>query len=659
MKKYLHLLTLILSLCYAPVLTYADDCSDALSEAKVLYNSGDYAKAKSLFEYVRDECNNYGNATNWIAKCNDALTPKLSLSRSNISLEATSGSTSITVTSNRTWVLKNTSSSMFSVSKSGNTITIQYYANSSTNSRDGYFDVETTDGSKSIRVYIYQKGKSISASLSVSKTSISAQANGTTEYITVDCNTSWEIPYHSGNMYNVTQNGNTLTVKIHANPSTQSRSDYFYIQTTDGNKKQKIELLQSGRVDQNLPTAKILKIWKNDNVSVDGKKGLKIHVHFEVNNMKNKTGNVVAYFYHKNGTDGLKDTNNKYHTTSGTVATSSGFTPSYDNSSYKDFTLFIPYSELHVNVSGTYKFYVAIWGTNDKVLVSSEMNSFTYTIPQSNTKTTSSTSSSTTSQQTTKSTKTIKGTVLDATTGEPLIGASVVEVGTSNGTITDFDGDFMFATKEGAMIEISYKGFETKTVYATNNQQIRLNPLKKSKSNKVLINTYLLANMGISMHERWSVGLTFGQLYNGYGWYLKGRTNFIFPKTVQGLTFDNFGYLYNDGELIFNDPFYSGETTISECVATVGFVMDFINRAKWRNENNMFGMYAGLGYGHSRLYWQLDGTKDWIMYTPGSITGLSMDCGLIASMGGFTLTAGINTINFKYLQIEAGIGWTF
>lgn len=657
MKKILFLL--IVALCYAPVLTYADDCSDALSEAKVLYNSGDYAKAKSLFEYVRDECNNYGNATYWIAKCNDALTPKLSLSRSNISLEATSGSTSITVTSNRTWVLKNTSSSMFSVSKSGNTITIQYYANSSTNSRDGYFDVETTDGSKSIRVYIYQKGKSISASLSVSKTSISAQANGTTEYITVDCNTSWEIPYPSGNMYNVTKNGNTLTVKIHANPSTQSRSDYFYIQTTDGNKKQKIELLQSGQVDQNLPTAKILKIWKNDNVSVDGKKGLKIHVHFEVNNMKNKTGNVVAYFYHKNGTDGLKDTNNKYHTTSGTVATSSAFTPSYDNSSYKDFTLFIPYSELHVNVSGTYKFYVAIWGTNDKVLVSSEMNSFTYTIPQSNTKTPSSTSSSTTSQQTTKSTKTIKGTVLNAVTGKPLVGAVVSDVGTSKATFTDYDGKFTLETKEGATLKVTYTDFETKLVYATNNLQIRLNPLKKSKSNKVLINTYLLANMGISMQERWSVGLTFGQLYNGYGWYLKGRTNFIFPKTVQGLTFDNFGYLYNDGELIFNDPFYSGETTISECVATVGFVMDFINRVKWRNENNMFGMYAGLGYGHSRLYWQLEGTKDWIMYTPGSITGVSVDCGLIASMGGFTLTAGINTINFKYLQIEAGIGWTF
>ena len=653
MKKILFLL--IVALCYAPVLTYADDCSDALSEAKVLYNSGDYAKAKSLFEYVRDECNNYGNATNWIAKCNDALTPKLSLSRSNISLEATSGSTSITVTSNRTWVLKNTSSSMFSVSKSGNTITIQYYANSSTNSRDGYFDVETTDGSKSIRVYIYQKGKSISASLSVSKTSISAQANGITEYITVDCNTSWEIPYPSGNMYNVTQNGNTLTVKIYANPSTQSRSDYFYIQTTDGNKKQKIELLQSGRVDQNAPTAKILKIWKNDNVSVDGKKGLKIHVHFEVNNMKNNTGNVVAYFYHKNGTDGLKDTNNKYHTTSGTVATSSAFTPSYDNSSYKDFTLFIPYSELHVNVSGTYKFYVAIWGTNDKVLVSSEMNSFTYTIPQSNTKTT--TSSSTTSQQTTKSTKTIKGTVLNAVTGKPLVGAVVSEVGTSKATLTDFDGEFTLATTEGATLKVTYTDFETKLVYATNNLQIRLNPLKKSKSNKVLINTYLLGYAGMSMNLRWSIGLTFGQLYDGLGWYIKGRSNFIFPEAIEGITCNQQGVIRNGDEYVI--PFYTDQTANSECVANVGFAMDFLRNVKWRNENNMFGMYVGLGYGHSRLYWQLEGTSEWIMCAPGSITGVSVDAGLIASMGGFTLSAGVNTINFHYLEFEVGVGWTF
>lgn len=36
----------------------------------------------------------------------------------------------------------------------------------------------------------------------------------------------------------------------------------------------------------------------------------------------------------------------------------------------------------------------------------------------------------------------VSGSVIDSTTGEPIIGASVLEEGTSNGTITDFDGVF-------------------------------------------------------------------------------------------------------------------------------------------------------------------------------------------------------------------------
>ena len=204
MKKIIC--SIIILLCCGQFVIFADDCSDALTEAKTLYNSGDYAKAKSLFEYVKSECgSSYGDATNWITKCNDALTPKLSLSRTSVSVDASAGSTTITVTSNRNWVLKNISSNMFSVSKSGNTITIQYYANSSTNSRNDYFDVATADDSKSVRVYVYQSGKTASPSLSVSKTSISANGSGTTEYITVTCNTAWEIQYPSGTMYSVTR----------------------------------------------------------------------------------------------------------------------------------------------------------------------------------------------------------------------------------------------------------------------------------------------------------------------------------------------------------------------------------------------------------------------------------------------------------------------
>ena len=244
--------SIIVLLCCSQFVTLADDCSEALNEAKTLYNSSNYQKAKELFEYVKSECgSSYGDATNWIAKCDDALTPKLSLSRTSISVGASPGSTSITVTSNRTWELRNTSSSMFSVSKSGNTITIQNYSNSSTSSRNDYFDVVTTDGSKSVRVNVYQSGKAATPSLSVSKTSISAGASGITEHITVTCNTTWEVQYPSGTMYSVTRNGNTLTVKINANSSTESRSDFFNIKTKDGSKVQKITLSQTGKSSYN------------------------------------------------------------------------------------------------------------------------------------------------------------------------------------------------------------------------------------------------------------------------------------------------------------------------------------------------------------------------------------------------------------------------
>ena len=45
-------------------------------------------------------------------------------------------------------------------------------------------------------------------------------------------------------------------------------------------------------------------------------------------------------------------------------------------------------------------------------------------------------------------TKTITGVVSDAA-GEPIIGASVVEVGTTNGTITDIDGKFCIKHESG------------------------------------------------------------------------------------------------------------------------------------------------------------------------------------------------------------------
>ncbi|MCD8194487.1 MAG: SusC/RagA family TonB-linked outer membrane protein, partial [Tannerellaceae bacterium] len=60
----------------------------------------------------------------------------------------------------------------------------------------------------------------------------------------------------------------------------------------------------------------------------------------------------------------------------------------------------------------------------------------------------------------------IKGTVVSKTDGEPVIGASIIQTGTTNGTITDFDGNFILNVPANAELTISYIGFSTLKVTA-------------------------------------------------------------------------------------------------------------------------------------------------------------------------------------------------
>ena len=58
--------------------------------------------------------------------------------------------------------------------------------------------------------------------------------------------------------------------------------------------------------------------------------------------------------------------------------------------------------------------------------------------------------------------KKITGTVVDAM--GPVIGASVVVKGTSNGVATDFDGNFTLSVNQGQTIVVSYIGYITKEI---------------------------------------------------------------------------------------------------------------------------------------------------------------------------------------------------
>ena len=57
----------------------------------------------------------------------------------------------------------------------------------------------------------------------------------------------------------------------------------------------------------------------------------------------------------------------------------------------------------------------------------------------------------------------LKGIVSDEE-GNPLIGVSVMDTGTSTGTVTDFDGAFQLTVKQGAILRMSYTGFESQDI---------------------------------------------------------------------------------------------------------------------------------------------------------------------------------------------------
>ena len=58
----------------------------------------------------------------------------------------------------------------------------------------------------------------------------------------------------------------------------------------------------------------------------------------------------------------------------------------------------------------------------------------------------------------------VRGVVTDSKTGEPLPGCAVKVKGTSNGVVTNVDGEFVIQTKEGSVLEISYLGYMTKEI---------------------------------------------------------------------------------------------------------------------------------------------------------------------------------------------------
>ncbi len=82
----------------------------------------------------------------------------------------------------------------------------------------------------------------------------------------------------------------------------------------------------------------------------------------------------------------------------------------------------------------------------------------------------------------------VSGTIVDPT-GEPVIGATVMQKGTSNGAVTDIDGNFSFEAPQGSTLTITYIGYQTMDVAAGPNLTIKLKE-NANDLNEVVVTGY-------------------------------------------------------------------------------------------------------------------------------------------------------------------------
>lgn len=128
-----------------------------------------------------------------------------------------------------------------------------------------------------------------------------------------------------------------------------------------------------------------------------------------------------------------------------------------------------------------------------------------------------------------------------------------------------------------------------------------------------------------------------------HGAYLRIRSDFGSASTEGEC--DDTGYL-STGEL----PYYKeGATSKARLSITGGYMYRFFKP--------LYG-YVGAGYGQRTLAWEtIDGQL--IKNTDHSASGIAAEIGLIGNYKSFALSVGCQTINFKYMEICAGIGLFF
>lgn len=221
--------------------------------------------------------------------------------------------------------------------------------------------------------------------LNPSQTNISVSHSGGTRTITVSADGAWEFGAITHSWIDLSRSGNTITLNISSYSGRSNRHDYFTIKS--GNLVKRINITQTA---DSTPRANVNNVWTEHNIPrteynqvYDSYYGWQsvpkiynvmcIHVDFDVDNMKDKTIRVCAFFYDEDGNK-MKSSSNEYKTRHGQVTVQRTATAPYTNSSWSNFTMEIPYSAI---TKGKNKFVIHIQDNNGEHLGESDYQYFT------------------------------------------------------------------------------------------------------------------------------------------------------------------------------------------------------------------------------------------------------------------------------------------
>ncbi|MBI1342779.1 MAG: hypothetical protein GC171_07595 [Terrimonas sp.] len=87
------------------------------------------------------------------------------------------------------------------------------------------------------------------------------------------------------------------------------------------------------------------KLWVDYDINDNGEPGMRIHVAFKTENMKDVSSFIAIYFESADGTK-LKGVKTGYISTNGNAAVFKSIKPAYDNATYSDLQIFMPYAAL-------------------------------------------------------------------------------------------------------------------------------------------------------------------------------------------------------------------------------------------------------------------------------------------------------------------------